>query len=189
MGSADLTAVLVVRARAGDGSAWEQIVDAYAGLVWAVARNHRLSDADAADVSQVVWLRLVENLDRVDDPRRLGAWLATTARRECLRVLRTASRQVPVAELDRVIDLRDVVQPPVDARLLEEEDMLAVRAAFAALPERCQTLLRLLVLDPPVGYDALSAALDMPVGSIGPTRGRCLDKLRRLVLAQGIALR
>lgn len=174
-------AVLVERVRDGDQSAWDALVDAYVGLVWAITRNHRLSTGDAADVSQTTWLRLVENLDRLDDPRRVGAWLATTARRECLRTLRLSGRHVLVddeAELDRGSDPQ---QPDVDALLLKEEEAVAVRLAFSRLPERCQQLLSLLMVDEPPSYEELSAALGMPIGSIGPTRGRCLEKLRLLV--------
>lgn len=171
-------AVLIGRVRAGDQTAWDMLVTAYVGLVWAITRNHRLSHGDASDVSQTTWLRLVENLDRLDDPSRVGAWLATTARRECLRTLRLSGRQVLVedeAELDRGSDTQ---QPEVDAPLLREEEAAAVRVAFAKLPDRCQQLLSLLMADNPPSYEELSAALAMPIGSIGPTRGRCLEKLR-----------
>lgn len=181
--SPEHAAELVARVSAGDAAAWDELVDAYVGLVWAIARNHRLSQGDAADVSQTTWLRLVENLDRIEDPRRVGAWLATTARRECLRVLRMSGRTVLVddeAALDRV----DSAQVPVDALLLKEEEAAMVRAAFAQLPERCQRLLSVLMVDEPPSYEELSAALGMPIGSIGPTRGRCLEKLRALVAAQ-----
>lgn len=172
---------LVERVREGDQSAWDALVDAYVGLVWAITRNHRLSQGDAADVSQTTWMRLVENLDRLDDPRRVGAWLATTARRECLRTLRLSGREVLVedeAELDRSSDPQ---QLEVDALLLRAEEAAAVRVAFARLPERCQQLLSLLMVDNPPSYEELSAALGTPIGSIGPTRGRCLDKLRALM--------
>lgn len=173
-------AELVERIRSGDQDAWDALVDAYVGLVWAIARNHRLGAGDAADVSQSTWLRLVENIDRIDDPRRVGAWLATTARRECLRVLRLSGRQVLVED-DSELDRRSSEEVPVDAVLLREEEAVMVRAAFDRLPERCQQLLRLLMVDEPPSYEELSAALGMPIGSIGPTRGRCLDKLRVLL--------
>src|SRR3954454_24758843 len=84
---------LVAAAAAGDRRSWERLVDAYVGLIWAITRSYRLSDGDAQDVSQTTWLRLIENIDRLSDPSRVGAWLATTARRECLRVLRQSRRQ------------------------------------------------------------------------------------------------
>jgi RNA polymerase sigma factor (sigma-70 family) len=176
---------LVERVRDGDQRAWDALVDAYVGLVWAIARNHRLNAGDAADVSQSTWLRLVENIDRIDDPRRVGAWLATTARRECLRVLRLSGRQVLVEE-ESELDRRSPDELPVDAVLLREEEAEMVRSAFALLPERCQQLLRLLMVDEPPSYEELSAALGMPIGSIGPTRGRCLEKLRVLMGDQAL---
>jgi RNA polymerase sigma factor (sigma-70 family) len=184
--SPESAAELVHRIRGGDQDAWDALVDGYVGLVWAIARNHRLGTADAADVSQSTWLRLVENLDRIDDPRRVGAWLATTARRECLRILRLSGRTVLVED-EAALDRADVEQVAVDALLLRQEQADAVRAAFVHLPERCQQILRLLMVDEPPSYEELSAALAMPIGSIGPTRGRCLDKLKALLATDGSA--
>lgn len=174
-------AALLERVRADDQDAWDALVDAYAGLVWAITRSHRLNDGDAADVSQTTWLRLVENVNRLDDTSRVGAWLATTARRECLRVIRLSGRQVLVAddaEFERGDGHEDLL---VEALLLRKEEAAAVQHAFTRLPVRCQRLLRLLMVESPPSYEELSGALDMPVGSIGPTRGRCLDKLRALM--------
>ena len=173
-------AELVVAASHGDRSAWERLVDAYVGLIWAITRSYRLSDGDAQDVSQTTWLRLVENIDRLSDPARVGAWLATTARRECLRVLRHARRQVLLAEWEEMDDF-DPGGVEVDTALLRAEQDDAVRVALEQLPARCQALLGLLMLDPPPSYDEVSAALGMPIGSIGPTRGRCLHKLLDLI--------
>lgn len=183
--SPEQAGALVRRAAAGDRIAWEELVDAFAGLIWAIARNHRLSDGDSADVSQTTWLRLLENIDRLAEPSRVGAWLATTARRECLRVLGLANRHVLVDDEAR-LDVPDAAVPDLDAGLLLAEREEAVRVAFEQLPERCQRLLRLLMLDPPPSYEELSAALGVPIGSIGPTRGRCLKKLRDLVEEAGI---
>lgn len=176
----EAAALLVGRVREGDSEAWNALVDGYAGLVWGIARNHRLSHGDAADVSQTTWLRLVENVERIEDPRRVGAWLATTARRECLRLLRLSGRTVLVND-ERELDRRDPHEVPVDALMLQAEEAATVQAAFVQLPERCQQLLRLLMVDEAPSYDEVSAALDMPIGSIGPTRGRCLEKLRALI--------
>lgn len=176
---------LVERVRDGDTAAWATLVEGYVGLVWAIARNHRLGPADAADVSQTTWLRLIENVDRIEDPRRVGAWLATTARRECLRLLRQSGRQVLVDD-ESTLDRFDPDEVPVESGLLRAEEAAAVRVAFDRLPERCQQLLRLLMVDTPPSYEELSAALGMPIGSIGPTRGRCLDKLRALAVQDGL---
>jgi RNA polymerase sigma factor (sigma-70 family) len=156
--------------------AWEAIVDRFSGLVWATARAHRLAPADAADVAQTTWLRLVENLDRIKDPERLGAWLATTARRECLRHIRLRGRELITGE-------DAMFEAPSDERaeqaLITRERNAALRRGFARISERCQALLRLLAAPEPPSYDEIGAALGMPVGAIGPTRSRCLDQLRR----------
>ena len=169
---------LVPAAAAGDQAAWNELVERFQGLVWATARSFRLSRADAADVAQTTWLRLVENLDRIREPERLGAWLATTARREALRHLRLHGRELASDEADL---FEAPVDDPLEVALLTEERDTALWRAFAQLSERCQTLLRLLVSEDEPSYDAIGAALDMPVGAIGPTRMRCLDKLRASV--------
>lgn len=180
---------LVRRAGDGDDRAWNRLVDEFTELVWSVTRSHRLSDADAADVAQTTWLRLVEHMDRLHEPSRLGPWLATTARRESLRTLRRAASVVPSGdELPQQID--DRAEPEV-AQLVHERDD-ALRSAFSHLAERDQAVLRLTLADPPLSYQEIGTALEMPVGSIGPTRMRALDRLRREVellypLATGVA--
>lgn len=171
---------LVERAAQGDADAWDHLVARYGGRVWAVARAHRLSTADAEDVFQVTWLRLVTHLDRIREPERLGAWLATTARRECLLVLRRNGRAVPAGD-DFDLDVADPDTTPVDSRLLASERDARLFSALALLPDRCQQLLRVLMADPEPTYEAVSASLAMPIGSIGPTRRRCLDRLRHIL--------
>lgn len=169
---------LVRAAAGGDQSAWNELVERFQGLVWATARAHRLTRADAADVAQTVWLRLVENLDRIRDPERLGAWLATTARRECLRYIRLHGRE----QLSDETDVFEApAEDPLEVALLTEERDAALWQAFTRLSERCQTLLRLLVSEDEPSYESIGAALGMPIGAIGPTRMRCLDKLRSYV--------
>jgi len=184
----DEAAVLVRSAAAGDRTAWESLVDGYSGLIWAIARNHRLSAGDAADVSQTTWLRLLEHIDRLNNPTRVGAWLATTARRESLRLQARSKRTVLVGEeWDFKPDPAMAAQvPEVDEDLLRAERDEALAAALDQLPPRCQALMRLLLVDPPPSYEEVSSALDMPIGSIGPTRGRCLEKLRLLMDGSGI---
>jgi RNA polymerase sigma factor (sigma-70 family) len=177
---------LIIAANDGDGVAWESIVDRFAGLVWATTRAHRLSAADAADVTQTTWLRLVENLDRIHDPERLGAWLATTARHECLRMIRLRGREMPTDE-ESVFDVP--AHDSVDKRLLTQERDHALQRALRTIGERCQALLRLLAAPDPPSYEEIGAALGMPIGAIGPTRSRCLDKLRRSPELAGIELR
>lgn len=174
---------LLERAAAGDQSAWVRIVDRYAPLVWSVARSFRLNSADAADVHQATWLRLVEQLDSIRDPERLGAWLATTARREALALLRRASRDLPTGDM-HLLEPRFGSSAPdqaPDSQLLRRERDVDLWDAIGRLPGNCRNLLRLLLIDPPPSYAEVSEALDIPVGSIGPTRARCLEHLRRSV--------
>ncbi|MGH3906484.1 MAG: RNA polymerase sigma factor [Pseudonocardiaceae bacterium] len=174
------------RAEAGDQAAWNALVDRYAKLLWSVARAHRLGDADAADVVQTTWMRLVEHFGRIQDPACLPGWLATTARRECLRTLRSAGRRLFADDEDAILDLVDERCAPVDARLLAEERDVALWRCFEQLSARCQVLLRILMATPPPDYATVSATLGMPAGSIGPTRGRCLDQLRKLAAGAGL---
>ncbi|MFF0271277.1 RNA polymerase sigma factor [Kribbella sp. NPDC004536] len=172
-------AALVIQAAAGDQDAWSRLVDHYARLVWAVTRSFQLSDSDAADVSQVVWLRLLEHVNRVD-PERVGAWLVVTTRRECLRVLAFRKRVLLTYE-SSVLEGVPADQPALDADLIAGERADDVRRALRSLPERWQQLLGMLMADPPLPYAVISETLGLPVGSIGPMRGRCLDKLRVLL--------
>lgn len=181
---AGAVAHVVELAASGDRDAWDELVEEFSGLVWAVARSHRLSDADAADVAQTTWLRLVEHLDRLRDPDRVGAWLATTARHESLRLLRGARRQVPVGD-----DLPEPAQESrsLDAALLADERDAALWQAVERLLPRDRALLRMLVADPAPSYEEVGVALDMPIGSIGPTRARSLARLRREAELVGLA--
>jgi RNA polymerase sigma factor (sigma-70 family) len=171
---------LVRAAAEGDSSAWEAIVDRFGGLVWATARAHRLSQSDASDVAQTTWLRLVENLDRIREPERVGAWLATTARRESLRMIRLRAREVASEDGDI---FESVSADAPELAVLRTERDSALWRAFQQISDRCQALLRMLVSEEEPSYEAIGAALDMPVGAIGPTRMRCLDKLRRIAAA------
>jgi RNA polymerase sigma factor (sigma-70 family) len=165
----------VRRAGAGEREAWRQLVEEFQGILSAVARGHRLCDADAADVTQTAWMRLAENLDRLQDPTRVGAWLATTARRECLRALRASARELPEADPP---EPQNGDPSPIDGGLLKAERDTALWSAFRRLPARDQALLRLLLAEPQRSYEEIATALGMPIGSIGPTRGRALERLR-----------
>lgn len=168
---------LVLRARGGDPASWVALTERYTNLLWSVARGMRLSHTDAADVVQTTWLRLVERLDSVRDPEHLASWLVTTARRECLQMLRRNARIDPgLVEQDGAVTADDL-----DASLLREERDAALWKAFRELLPRCQSLLRVLMADPPPSYTEVSVALDMPIGSIGPTRARCLNSLRKIM--------
>jgi RNA polymerase sigma factor (sigma-70 family) len=171
--------ILVTRARNGDTQAWHAIVERYAPLIWSVCRRYRLANADAEDVGQNVWLYLARHLDTLRDPAALPGWLATTTRRECDRKARAKARQHAAGYLLDAELLPDQRAAPADQELLEDERHAALREAFAALPPTGRQLIAMLTADPPVPYTEISARLGIPVGSIGPTRRRCLDKMRR----------
>jgi RNA polymerase sigma factor (sigma-70 family) len=172
----DDVATLVFAARAGDAYAWDEIVARFGGAVRAVTRGFRLSPADADDVMQTTWLRLLRNIHRLEDPAALKAWLVTTARRESLRALQGQVREVPT---DHAV-LADRPDPEkIDEQLAAEERRRMVRRAVDELPARPRTLLRMLLERPDCSYEEVGSELRMPVGSIGPTRGRCFSRLRR----------
>jgi RNA polymerase sigma factor (sigma-70 family) len=171
---------LVERAASGEAGAWADLVARFAGLIWSVARSVGLNEADAADVSQTTWLRFSEHLGAMHDSSKVGSWLATTSRREAIRVARLGARQVvvdPWAWLDRP----EAVAGDVDSRLLMKERETMVQQAVAVLPGRCRRLLLAAVADPPSSYRALSEELGIPIGSIGPSRARCLGELGRIL--------
>jgi RNA polymerase sigma factor (sigma-70 family) len=173
---------LVKRAGAGDTRAWERLIDKYGRLIWSITREFKLLESDAADVFQTTWTRLIEHIDRLEHPSRVGAWLATTARNECLRCLASHKRLV-LAHEDVMLDGSAEHDAEIDEGLLAQERAEVVRAAMAHLPRRWQRLLELLMADPPASYAEISNKLGLPVGSIGPTRGRCLARLRVLLEA------
>jgi RNA polymerase sigma factor (sigma-70 family) len=162
---------LVASARNGDKQAWDGLVERYAPLIWSICRRYRLGAADAEDVGQAVWMHLVEHLDDLRDVGALPGWLATTTRRECCRVLR-ATCKLPA-------DGQVLANLPAGHELLVAERNAALREAFARLSPGGQSLLAMLITDPPVPYSEISARLGIPVGSIGPSRRRYLDRLRR----------
>jgi RNA polymerase sigma factor (sigma-70 family) len=180
--SAVNVADLVRRAAEGDRGAWERLVDQYARLIWSITVDFKLTESDAADVVQTTWLRLLEHIHRIEHPDRVGSWLAATARNECLRSL-AAQKRVVLGHDDE--DLADVMShgPEIDEHLLANERAQTVRDALSRLPGRWQRLLELLMADPPTSYTEISDELGLPVGSIGPTRGRCLARLRVLLAA------
>ncbi|HZR51151.1 MAG TPA: sigma-70 family RNA polymerase sigma factor [Streptosporangiaceae bacterium] len=175
-------AQLVKRAAAGDLQAWEGLVDQFARLIWSITGEFKLVESDAADVAQTTWLRLLEHIDRIEHPDRVGSWLAATARHECLRNL-AAHKKVVLGHDEE--DLQGVAAhgPEVDERLLADERAEVVREALARLPRRWQRLLEMLMADPPASYAEISDQLGLPVGSIGPTRGRCLARLKVMLQA------
>lgn len=185
METTDPLATLVPAAREGDQSAWNAIVDRFLPLVGAIIRRHRLSEADGDDVSQTVWLRLVEHLGALREPDALPGWIRTTTRNECLRVLAARSRTRPVDPQDSS-GLDAVAGDVSDTELLAAERRQALREALAELPAGRRELLLLLLTDPPLAYDEISTRLGIPIGSIGPTRARALEQLRRTRALRGL---
>jgi RNA polymerase sigma factor (sigma-70 family) len=177
---------LVEQAAAGDDTAWRALVERFGPMVWSITRAHNLFGSDAADVSQTVWLRLVDNLGRLREPDRVGAWLAATTRHECIRVSSLRRRSVPMGEPEVFDRLDPVVNDDPAVRLTRQDRDAAVRAVVATMPERSQTLLSMLMADPPMPYEQVAAGLGIPIGSIGPTRQRCLRVLRAKCVSAGI---
>jgi RNA polymerase sigma factor (sigma-70 family) len=173
-------AELVRHAVAGESWAWERLVDQYSRLIWAITRDFKLAESDASDVAQVTWLRLLENIHKIEHPDRVGSWLAATARNECLRCLSNRKRVV-LAEDEDVLQGAAPAGPEIDEALLLQERAEMVQEAMTRLPWRWQRMLELLMADPPASYAEISDQLGLPIGSIGPTRSRCLARLRVLL--------
>jgi RNA polymerase sigma factor (sigma-70 family) len=166
---------LVRAVRAGDRGAWDELVARHSSRLWAIARANGLDAASAADVVQTGWLNLIESVDRIRNPEAVGGWLATVVRHESIRMSKVQRRGANDARL-LPPDL-----PPVDEGLLRSERIAAVRSAFDRLSPHCRELLRLLFSDAKLSYEEIATILDRPVGSLGPTRGRCLADLRELL--------
>lgn len=183
----EAVAPLVASARAGDSAAWDTLVERFLPLVCGVIARHRLREADADDVNQTVWLRLVEHLDDLREPEALPGWLATTTRYECLRVLRGGQRALPVDPQGHTALDRAVEDAPMEDDLIRDQRHRALLQGLAQLPRGRRDLLLLLLADPPVPYAEISQRLDIPVGSIGPTRARALDQLRNSPAMRALA--
>ncbi len=178
-------AELLDRVREQDQSAWNELVSRYAALVWRVAMSHRLDPADAADVSQHTWITLADNLARIRDADRLPGWLATVARRESLRLLRSRTREVHADSFLDSVPETAIELCPEDHTLLSARDRLLWRA-FLALPERCQQILGILAHAPGISYARVAHTLGMKLSSVGSSRSRCLHALRRHLAELGL---
>ncbi|MGY5048329.1 RNA polymerase sigma factor [Streptomyces sp. 900105755] len=181
---------LVRAAVDGDAAAWKALVEGLSPLVWSVVRAHRLSDADGHEVYQTVWFRFAQHLGRIREPDKAGSWLASTARNECLKVIRGLTRLLPTDDpqvLDRVSEDRTPEQSLIDAEdeADEAERIRLLWQEFEELGDRCRQLLRVLMASPPPSYVEVSVALGIAVGSIGPLRQRCLRRLRARLDARG----
>ncbi|MBI2708464.1 MAG: sigma-70 family RNA polymerase sigma factor [Actinobacteria bacterium] len=172
-------AALLSASVAGDRAAFAALVDLYRGVVWSVIRAHRLSPADADDVFQLVFLRLYERQGSIRQASHVGGWLATTTRRECWALMERAARRRDVTIVDDLAEsAASAASDGPEAGLVADERRRAVLEAWASLGAPCRDLLRLLGVDPPLSYDDIAEALSMKRGSVGPTRQRCIDKLR-----------
>nr|WP_229858019.1 sigma-70 family RNA polymerase sigma factor [Streptomyces anandii] len=181
---------LVQSAVDGDAAAWKSLVEGLSPLVWSVVRAHRLSDADGHEVYQTVWFRFAQHLGRIREPEKAGSWLASTARNECLKTLRSLSRLTVTDDpqlLDRVSEDGSPEQSLLDSEeaAAQSERIRRLWQEFEELGERCRQLLRVLMSSPPPSYQEVSAALGVAVGSIGPLRQRCLRRLRARLDARG----
>jgi RNA polymerase sigma factor (sigma-70 family) len=181
MGEPSELRALVAAASCGSQDAWNALVAEFSSLLWGVARSYRLNHDDAADVVQNTWLRLMDRIHTIQKPEALPGWLATTARNEALTLLRRQGREHLVRDDDVAAHVVDEEAAELDASLLDDERDRELWTQFRRLPEPCQRLLRVLMASDRPHYKQISEALSMSVGSIGPTRMRCLDKLRRLL--------
>ena len=179
---------LVVAARDGDQRSFELLVAEFSSLVWSIAWSIGLDRHRGEDAIQATWLRLLQNLGSLRDPERIAGWIATTARRECLAVKRAAERTSPTDRIDPRPTSRSA-SPSTDpaSSLMSHETSDVVRRALQRLDGRCQALLQMLMAEPPIPYSQIGATLALPVGSIGPTRARCLDRLKRDPLIAGLS--
>ena len=169
---------LVMRARKGNQQAWEALVERYAPLIWSICRHYRLDRSDAEDVAQSIWLQFVNHLGAIRDPAAVPGWLTTVTRRECGRVVRAARGPQAAGQLADE-NLPDKQTRTAEQELLAAERHAVLRDAFTCLSPSRQQLMAMLIEDPPMPYTEISARLGIPISSIGPTRGRCLDQLRR----------
>lgn len=165
---------------AGNQESWNRIVERHTPLIWAIARAHRLSAADCEDVSQTTWMRVIQHLGKLRDPEKLSQWIAVSARRESLKHIEKSGRSVPVGD-SPVFDRSEPSENHPEGAALAKERDNEVLLAYCALSPKCQALLGLLVTDPPMSYDEISATLGIPRGSLGPNRSRCLAHLKKLL--------
>jgi RNA polymerase sigma factor (sigma-70 family) len=177
---------LVHAAKRGDSVAWEQLLRRFTSLICSVVRSYRLSACDAEDVSQLVWLRLVEHLGNIREPRALPGWIVTTTRRECLRLLSASRHTISFDGCTEQYGPLYTEEPDFDEGLWRIQRHQALHQGLAGLPEHQRQLLLLLTADPAPSYAELSRRLGIPRGSIGPTRARALRRLRQLIDALGL---
>lgn len=173
-GIADLSiAEIVTRAGSGDEEAWESLVTRMSPLLWTVAKSFRLDEALARDVCQTVWVKLIESIGTIRRPDRIQAWLVTTCKREALRVKQAQAMLEPIEVPEIPTDT-----PDIDSQLIGDDDRRMVANAYARLDSRCRELLRLFAINPPLGYREIAETMGVAIGSVGPIRQRCVQRLR-----------
>ena len=173
---------LVRLAASGERGAWESLVDRYEGLLWGIARSHRLDEASASDVVQTTWLRLLGSFAEIRSPVALTGWLITVTKREAWRTGEKRQVERPLPDLpERLVE----ASPAPEEGVLRDDQRARLWRAVDNLPERCRSLLRIVAFVHRPDYAEVGARLGMPRGSIGPTRGRCLARLREQLLANG----
>jgi RNA polymerase sigma factor (sigma-70 family) len=171
------------RWRAGEHAALDDLVRTLSPVLWHVVRSYGLERDQAEDVVQTAWLTLVRRHESIADPQAVAAWLTTTARREAWRVSKADSKAIAVA--DEVIEARVPHQKDAESQVIVADEQHRLWACVSQLSERCQRLLRIVAFDDRPDYQGIARELSMPIGSIGPTRGRCLDKLKTLLKGDG----
>jgi len=179
--------MIVAAALQGDQGAWDEIVDRYTPLLIGVVLRYRLPAGEREDVAQTVWLRLIEHLKDLREPRALPMWIITTAKREAYRSVTVQARVQPKDPLDDAWSAHLVTEEDPDAGLVRSERRAALLEGFAGLSARQRSLLTLLSQDPPVPYAEISHRTGIPVGAIGPTRARALARLRETPCVRALA--
>jgi RNA polymerase sigma factor (sigma-70 family) len=170
----------------GEQAAWDALVDRYSALIYSIPLKYGFGDADAADIFQSVCVTLVEKLGTIRAPRGLAAWIITTTSRQCIAFARQRSREQARSMVDGALGTE-----PTDPDLLPEDELLAlerqhvVRTAVNQLPENCRQLVGALFNESHTSYEQAARSLSIPPNSLGPTRTRCLEKLRRILVAAG----
>ena len=169
--------------RAGDRAALDELVRLLSPVLWQVVRATGLERDLAEDAVQTTWLALVNGADRITSPQAVAGWLCTSARREAWRLGKQSARQRPVE--DEILTARLPSQAGPEDDVILDDESARLWQSLDRLPDRCRRLLRIVAAQPRPDYQLVAEQLDMPVGSIGPTRGRCLDKLRRELATTG----
>lgn len=173
---------LVARCREGHPQAWRSVLEEFTPLVWTVARSLGLRACDCEDVCQSTWIQVIRSIHRIEEPARLRTWVTTVARRESIKVMESSSRHIPVAEVGHDERSGNATQEPSpEDTAVAQIDYRHVGAALRRLPHQQQILITLLLADPAPSYDEISARLNIPRGSIGPTRNRILRQLRSVM--------